>query len=502
MLRDAVRAALRLPNLGFDEAWSYFLKYPQQAQASFAGQVVAQQFAATYLTSPIPDIAQMEATLRTAFAQRKADILQAGEAALAAAGSLTLPGREVLEGAALTAYLAELRTLSFDDIDTATVVRKRVENLAQVQLGWREAVAASQGGSVAALVVQAAQEPGAPAVLAYQAALDDFSGRHFDDYRLRVLSSETASAGAAAAQFGRKSLPLRLALFDQGFAAAELAGFGSFSAQPLWPGVQPVFAHTGTMNLTQSSVVTERGGGIGLVNPGGAINVGLKDLGSSDTSSPKGVITLGGGDIFGYAKGDFQVNTQRVFVVGQGDMNIWSSAGDIDSGRGANTAVAAPPLAARRSVDGIAFELPATTTGSGLGILEDSAGVRSGTIGLYPALGEILALDAFIRAPSVVLGSSIRGADNLQAVSVGGAAATVAAPTLAAPSAPTSNATRTAEASAAGGTQSQQEARPRNALLTVDLLGLGPAPTEEECQRAQNRRADCPARPEGQPAPP
>ena len=502
MLRDAVRAALRLPNLGFDEAWSYFLKYPQQAQASFAGQVVAQQFAATYLTSPIPDIAQMEATLRTAFAQRKADILQAGDAALAAAGSLTLPGREVVEGAALAAYLAELRSLSFDDIDTAAVVRKRVENLAQVQLGWREAVAASQGGSVAALVVQAAQEPGAPAVLAYQAALEDFSGRHFDDYRLRVLSSETASAGAAAAQFGRKSLPLRLALFDQGFAAAELAGFGSFSAQPLWPGVQPVFAYTGTMNLTQSSVVTERGGGIGLVNPGGAINVGLKDLGSSDTSSPKGVITLGGGDIFGYAKGDFQVNTQRVFVVGQGDMNIWSSAGDIDSGRGANTAVAAPPLAARRSVDGVAFELPATTTGSGLGILEDTAGVRSGTIGLYPALGEILALDAFIRAPSVVLGSTIRGADNLQAVSVGGATATVAAPTLAAPSAPTSNATRTAEASAAGGTQSQQEARPRNALLTVDLLGLGPAPTEEECQRAQGRGADCAARPGGEPAPP
>ena len=285
-----------------------------------------------------------------------------------------------------------------------------------------------------------------------------------------------------------------MALFDQGFAAAELAGFGSFSPQGLWPGAQPVFTHTGTLNMTQSSVITQRGGDIRLLNPGGAINVGLKDVGGTDTSTPKGVITLGGGSIFGYAQGDFQVNTQRVFVVGQGDMHLWSSSGDIDSGRGANTAVAAPPLAARRSVDGVVFELPATTTGSGLGILENAAGLRAGTIGLYPAFGEILALDAFIRAPSVVLGSTIRGADNLQAGSVGGAAAQVAVPPPPPAPAPASNASRNAEAQAAGAPQSD-EARQRSALLTVDMLGLGPAPSEEECKPGQGERADCTAPP-------
>jgi hypothetical protein len=294
-----VRSALRLPDLGYDAAWSHFLKYPQPAQAAFAEQVVAQQFAVTYLTSPIPDSAQMEARLRAAFEQRKADILRAGNAAQAASGSLTLPGREVLQGAALTAYLAELRTLSFDTIDSAAVAQSRVDNLANIQSGWRERVAASLGGSVATFAAQAAQDPRAPAVLAYQTALRDFSGSHFEDYRLRVLSSETASAGTAAAQFGRKTLPMRLALFDQGFAAAELAGLGSFVAQPAWPGAQSAFAHTGTMNLTQSAVVTERGGGIDLVNPGGAINVGLKDLGDTDAGGPKGVITLGAGNIFG-----------------------------------------------------------------------------------------------------------------------------------------------------------------------------------------------------------
>jgi len=265
-------------------------------------------------------------------------------------------------------------------------------------------------------------------------------------------------------------LPMRLALFDQGFAAAELAGYGNFTPSALWPGTAPVLAYRGALDMTQSSVVTQRGGAISVVNAGGAITVGLKDTGTSGANAPKGVIALGGGNIFGFAKNDFQVNTQRVFIVGTGDMNIWSSTGDIDSGRGANTAVAAPPLAPRRSVDGVVFEVPATTTGSGLGILADANGRRSGTIGLYPALGEILALDAFIRAPSVVLGSTVKGADNLQAASVGGAAAPVSAPALAVAPPAANSETRSAGVAT---TDPAAQTRPRNSLLTVELLGLG-----------------------------
>jgi filamentous hemagglutinin len=261
----------------------------------------------------------------------------------------------------------------------------------------------------------------------------------------------------------------------------------------MWAGAAPLLRYSGAMDLTQSSVVTERGGDISLVNPGGAVTVGLKDNSTNGgNAAAKGVITLGGGNVFGYARNDFQVNTQRVFIVGQGDMSIWSSVGDIDSGRGANTAVAAPPLAARRSIDGVVFETPATTTGSGLGILEDSSGRRSGTIGLFPAFGEILALDAFIRAPSVVLGSSIKGADNLLAASVGGAAAPVAAPALAvAP--PASQEARAAD-SAANAASQNQDAKPRNALLTVDLLGLGPA-TDDECAEKDKVDSKCPPPP-------
>jgi len=478
MLLASVRAALQQPSLTYEQALAYFKGFPVQAQADFGQQVLAAEFSAVYLNAPVPTAAQMTESLRGAFELRKAGILQAGADALAAGKSLVLPGREVLQGGAISTYLAELRGLSFDSLDIAGVVTARVESLAEVQNGWRDVVAQSLGSTVTAVETLAAQSPQAAQVLAYQAALGHVSGRQFEAYRAQVWASQLADTGASASLFGRQSLPMRLALFDQGFQAAELAGVGSFVEQPIWQGNPTIFSFKGSMDMTQSSVITLRGGDIAVVNAGGGINVGLKDAGASGTSTPKGVITLGGGNVFGYARSDFQVNTQRVFVVGQGDMNIFTSSGDIDSGRGANTAVAAPPLAARRSIDGVVFEVPATTTGSGLGILEDANGQRAGTIGLFPAFGEILALDAFIRAPSVIVGAAVRGADNLQAASVGGAAGPVSAPPAAAPPPPASSESRAAETQV---NTPAQEARQRNALLTVDLLGLGPATAEEIC---------------------
>lgn len=487
LLRANVRAALQAPNLTYDEAWVLFQGFPTDAQAAFGREVLAAEFGARYLAGPAPTTEQMTEALRVAFEKNKSDVLSAGNAALAAGQPLTLPGREELQGAALATYLSELGSLAFSSLDLTSTVDARVKSLEQVQTGWRDTVAGSLGGTAAGLEARALQSPQDPVALSWRAALADFSGRTFLAYRDQVLTTEIASTGANASLFGRSSLPMRLALFDQGFQVAELAAAGSFVEQPAWLGTKPVFRYTGSLEMTQSSVITERGGDISLLNPGGAINVGLKDTAGS-TSTPKGVIALGGGNIFGYAKGDFQVNTQRVFIVGQGDMNIWSSSGDIDSGRGANTAVAAPPLSARRSTDGVVFEVPATTTGSGLGILEDASGRRSGTIGLFPAFGEILALDAFIRAPAVVLGSTVKGADNLQAASVGGAAAAISAPPISVAPPPASNDNR--PNTATPGPQNQ-ESRPRNSLLTVELLGLGLSPEDELCSDEDERAKKC-----------
>jgi len=482
-----VRDALQQPKLDEATAWAQFKTFPSAAQARFGRQVLASEFGATYLTGPLPSTEQLTTTLQAAFERDKAQVLSAGGAALAAGQALTLPGRETLKDTELASYLAQLRGLSFASLDLDSAIAARLSQLTNLRSGWQQTVASALGDTVAGFAQRAAKNPADPAVLAYQAALADTSSTRFTRYRDQVLASELASTGGVAAQFGKLSLPMRLAFFEQGFQAAELAGVGNFTNHAVWTGGAPLLSYTGALDMTQSSVVTKRGGDISLVNPGGAITVGLKDTGAS---AAKGVITLGGGNIFGFARDDFQVNTQRVFVVGQGDMTLWSSNGDIDSGRGANTAVAAPPLAPRRSVDGVVFETPATTTGSGLGILEDASGRRSGTIGLFPAFGEILALDAFIRAPSVVLGSAIKGADNLQSPSVGGATAPVAAPALAAPP-PASTESRAADAAGAGAAQSQ-ESRPRNALLTVDLLGMGPA-SDETCDDKDKVDNKCPA---------
>lgn len=541
-LRDFVRSALVAPTLDFAQARTLFAGFPAAAQQRLAQQLLAAEFGARYLDTPAPTASAVAAGLRAAWPQRLADIVAGADDALAAgddAAVLVLPGRELLRGgAAIRNYVAALRSLDVDRVDTDAAARTRSLQLASVQIGWRAALAHSLDSTPAALdtlratnpqdplaqawqaglaqpasrlvgwrnlVAQSlgstaealdgllAANPQDPQALAWQAGLAQRSGRLFDDYRRQVLAAEIQGAGDAAAGYGRATLPLRLALFDQAVAATELAGLGSFVAQPIWQGQAPLLAFDGALNLTQSAVVTERGGDIALLNPGGAVNVGLKQ---SDSANAKGVIALGGGDILGLARNDFQVNTQRVFIVGSGDMTLWSTAGDIDSGRGANTAVAAPPLAARRTADGVVFEVPATTTGSGLGILPDVAGRSSGTIGLYPAFGEILALDALIRAPRVVAASSVRGGDNLVQTG-GGSAAPVAPP----PPAVTPPPTQAAAAARTEAATAEATQRQRNSLLTVDLLGLGEAPadapTTTDCSDADLQAGKCrrPARP-------
>ncbi len=495
-LQRFVEGALNVSNLGYDDARKLFTELPASVQAEFAKQTLHTEFGMTYLGGMAPSAAALTEQLRSRFTTYRDSLLAAGKAALASGRGLTLPGNEVLTGSALSEYLSNLSALSFDSVDVSAAVTQRASSLASYAALWREAVAADQGSAASALDALGLSQPNDPRYLRYQAALNNYSGALFERVRDEVVSREVASTGAAASNFGLKTLPARMAFYDQGFQALELAGMGNFAATDYWPAPAASLTLGGNLNMTQSSVITRRGGDITLFNGGGAINVGLKEASRASTAVT-GVITLGGGDITGIARDDFQVNNQRVFVVGEGNMNLWSSSGDIDSGRGQNTAVAAPALTARRSADGVVFEVPATTTGSGLGILNDANGRRSGTIGLYPAFGEIVALDAFIRAPSVVLGSSIKGADNLQAASVGGAVAVVSAPALSvsAPSSATSDSRQVDAAAGAAGA----EARQRNALLTVDLLGLGPI-EGDECSEEQRRAGRCPEPGASQPA--
>jgi filamentous hemagglutinin len=183
-----------------------------------------------------------------------------------------------------------------------------------------------------------------------------------------------------------------------------------------------------------------------------------------------GVLTYQGGDINAFVSKEFQVNSSRVITVGTGDLTIWSSDGNIDSGKGANTDVVIPPPRLVVAKDGsVSFVSDAVTSGKGL--------QAAGTAYLVAPRGEVRAQDAFVKAGANLIVSAqaiLAPAGNLQAASTSGVVAAPAAPTLVAPSTPVA-----ADATAAGVANAQAgngQAKDRKGMLTVDLLGLGDAP--------------------------
>lgn len=345
------------------------------------------------------------------------------------------------------------------------------------------------------LFAQAYLKDGQPYASRWQAANEaagtsaaDFSGPVFERVRNQVLIDELALVGGWASVVPGSATSTRQEIYAMGFSAADLAGKGN--SQSFY----------GDLNMVASGVQARNGGDITLLAPGGQINVGLPGTGGGSVGGLRGVVTYGQGNISAFSEGDFQVNSQRVFVVGQGDINIWSSQGNIDAGRGANTAITIPALVPARQADGtIAFTLPSITVGSGIGILQPASGQAAGNIGLYAPNGEVLALDAQIRAPGriTLAAQVVRGADNITGGSVAGAPAAVQ---VSSPALPTnSSAAAESQGAMAGATQSAAGAaseRERSSLLLVELLGLGAAddretedptatePTAEECAAA------------------
>ena len=60
-------------------------------------------------------------------------------------------------------------------------------------------------------------------------------------------------------------------------------------------------------------------------------------------ASELGVVAQRVGNVSSVSFGDLQVNESRVFAADGGDILVWATRGDIDAGRGAKTAISAPP---------------------------------------------------------------------------------------------------------------------------------------------------------------
>ena len=179
--------------------------------------------------------------------------------------------------------------------------------------------------------------------------------------------------------------------------------------------------YAGDINLFFSQIKTEHGGDIELLAPGGLINAGLASAAVGKDASQLGIVAVGSGDVRAYVRDDIQVNQSRIFTMGGGDLVLWADQGNIDAGKGAKTARAAP--APRQVVkDGkVRFDLSGSISGSGIGVLDTIKGLASGNAYLIAPHGVVNAGDAGIRAAGnlTIVAQRVIGADNIQ---VGGTA--------------------------------------------------------------------------------
>ncbi|MFZ5504793.1 MAG: filamentous hemagglutinin family protein [Pseudomonadota bacterium] len=309
----------------------------------------------------------------------------------------------------------------------------------------------------------------------------------------QLIAAFAAQPAAERQRFFEAQQPLLSALLNAGLNYAGKLGDALGAGKDGYaPGVALIEAafpqanEAGNINLFFSQVKSEQGGAVNLYAPGGSINVGVAGAGASSASaSRQGVFAIGEGEINAVAGSDFQLGPSRVFTLGGGDIQIWSSFGDIDAGRGSRTASATPPPQVRIRGDLVVLDISDSVSGSGIGTLKKSPDVRDADIRLFAPSGAVIALDAAIRSSGNitigadrVLGDSIRAGG-----SISGSATVVAAAPAAPPAAPPpSEANKAADQGQGAAASGQKEERDRSSILTVELVGLGEESTAAGCR--------------------
>ncbi|MBT9538318.1 filamentous haemagglutinin family protein [Thiobacillus sp.] len=207
--------------------------------------------------------------------------------------------------------------------------------------------------------------------------------------------------------------------YARGYAALELAfpGIGNRDATGEFTNYQ------GRINLFASRIMTEQGGDIEFMIPGGDLVVGLSNTPAALTTPPTsgkdagvlGIVTADVGDIKGFARDNILVNQSRILTVAGGDVLLWSSEGDIDAGKGKKTATSVPPPIITVDADGnVTQKLQGAATGSGIGALS-TGGRVAGDVDLIAHRGKVNAGDAGIRANKVRIGGRCVNCDNIEA---------------------------------------------------------------------------------------
>ncbi len=243
--------------------------------------------------------------------------------------------------------------------------------------------------------------------------------------------------------------------------------------------------YKGDVRLYFSRIHTVDGGDINMVVPGGLINAGLAATnGFHKEPSELGIVAQRSGDVNIYLDKDMLVNQSRVFALDGGDIVIWSQHGNIDAGRGAKSAIAAPPPIITFDETGkMKLEFPAAIAGSGIRTAVSTKGREPGSTTLAAPRGVVNASDAGIDSAGalVVAATAVLGAGN---ISAGGES--VGVPSIEPPSVPAglANAGNSASNASSGGEDLAAAAKSTTpladsalAFLEVEVLGFGGAST-------------------------
>ncbi|WKJ92119.1 filamentous hemagglutinin family protein [Methylomonas montana] len=297
--------------------------------------------------------------------------------------------------------------------------------------------------------------------------------------RLAELNRQTTTAGRLALALDilfteiRATAETAVALPDSAKAAAYRRGYDAIAR--LFPD-----SPAGDIKLFFSRIQTLYGGDIDLLAPGGMINVGLASAFTGQKNANElGVVAQREGNVNILVKGDLLVNQSRIFTLDAGDITIWSSAGNIDAGRGAKSAIATPRPKVRLDANGnLVVIFPATVSGSGIRAQSGYNSDRIGNVYLLAPNGYVDAGEAGIGGGKVILPGPVRGIDNIQIANPAPPPPTpVGSPTAAGDAAATAAAKTAADVSAADQDSNNSETSAKKsakvAILDTQVVGFG-----------------------------
>jgi filamentous hemagglutinin len=266
------------------------------------------------------------------------------------------------------------------------------------------------------------------------------------DVLLAVLFQELRTAATVAAKTGDGSD------YDPGSEAINALFPGSAPTSRDPEHQSPETPYAGDLKLFFSKIHTVDGGDINLLVPGGYVNAGLAvAFSGAKAASDLGIVAQRDGAVSAYLRGDFQVNQSRVFAMDGGAITLWSSDGNIDAGRGAKSAIAAPPPRVTFDEQGnLKIEFPPVVSGSGIRTAASTESRAPGDVFLAAPRGVVDAGEAGIGGNNITIAATaVIGASNIDVggTSVGVPTANVSVP-VASPG---------ADAAAAGAAQTAQQ---------------------------------------------